>query len=250
VRRLIDLGSSQLVSQSLYEHIRRVAGCVMDWSLYSPSTFMELGVRLAVSPWGALQLIDERFLPGGESAARALRADGTPGPELGQIALMKALLDPRPYRLGVADGFGDVAEALATRRPFDDQAAAYNWVHAVVREAIEPVSLSIPSVQRVLNDTARSLLSDAKERDRRELTQALFYASARLKKDREAAALERRIAAWLYLEHRLLKRAGFSEEDKALYLKLGEEAAAALYDGDENDFALAEDIVRRIGELR
>lgn len=249
VRRLIDLGSSQLVSQSLYEHIRRVAGCVMDWSQFSPSTFMELGVRLACSPWGALQVIDERFLPGGELAARALKPDGTPGPELTQVALMKALLNPRPYTLGAVDTFGDVAEALATHRPFDDRAPAYNWVYSVVGEAIEPVSLSTPPVQRVLSDAARSLLSDAKERDRRELTQALFNASTRLKKDREDAALECRIAAWLYLEHRLMKRSDVSDEDKALHLKLGEDAAAALYDGGADDFALAEEILRRIGKL-
>jgi hypothetical protein len=36
----------------------------MDWSYYSPSAFLELGVRLAVSPWGALQLIADRFQPG------------------------------------------------------------------------------------------------------------------------------------------------------------------------------------------
>ncbi len=248
VRRLIDLSSSQLVSQSLYEHIRRVAGCAMDWSLFSPSTFMELGVRLAVSPWGALQVIDERFLPSGSLAANIVKPDGTPGPELEQVALMNALLEPRRYRLDDAqDGFDDVAEAIASRDPFDGRAPSYNWIHHAIQQAIEPVSPATPSVHQLLDDSAQSLHSDAKERDRRELTQALFNSSRRLKEDRERAALERRIAAWLYLEHRLMKRDDVSNADKALHQKLGEDAVAALYDSEEHhDFQLAEEILRRI----
>lgn len=248
VRRLIDLGSSQLVSQSLYEHIRRVAGCVMDWSLFSPSTFMELGVRLAVSPWGAVQLIEQNFLPTGPCAARAISHDDTVGPELQQVALMQTLLRPRPYRLGDnEDAFADVAESLVSRRPFDEQTSSYSWIHSVVQEAIEPVSLSTPPLHQTLYDRAQSLRSDANQRDRRELTQALFYASTVLKKDREAAALETRIAAWLYLEYRMMSRGDMSDEAKALHLKLGQEVAAALYEeGDAKDFAFAEAIMQRL----
>jgi hypothetical protein len=248
VRRLIDLGSSQLVSQSLYEHIRRVAGCMMDWSLFSPSTFMELGVRLAVSPWGAVQLIEQSFLPGGSCATCAIHHDDTKGPELQQVAMMQALLGPRVYRQGDdVDTFADVAEDLLSRCPFDERMSVYGWIHSVVQESIEPVSLSIPPVYQSLCDRAQSLRSDATERDRREVTQVLFYASKVLKKDREAAALETRIAAWLYLEHRLMGRVEISDEARALHLQLGEEVAAALYEeGDANDFAFAEAIMQRI----
>lgn len=247
VRRLIDLGSSQLVSQSLYEHIRRVAGCVMDWSLFSPSTFMELGVRLAVSPWGAVQVIEKSFLPAGPSAARVISHEDIAGPELQQVGFMQALLGPRPYSLADAtDAFADVAENLVSRRPFDEQTPSYGWIHSVVQEAIAPVSLSIPPPYQTLYDRAQSLRSDANQRDRRELTQSLFYASTGLKKDREAAALETRIAAWLYLEHRVMSRDDVSDEVKALHLKIGEEVAAELYDGDAKDFAFAEAILQRI----
>ena len=244
VRRLIDLGSSQLVSQALYEHIRRVSGCVMDWSLFSPSSFLELGVRLAVSPWGAVQIIEERYLPGRECAARVKGPDGQQGPELQQVALMKAQLEPRSYRIGGAGAFDDLAEALARRRPFDEKEPSYNWVHHAVRDAIEPVSVAYPEVHNVLDRSAQSLSSS--EKDRIEVAQTLFAASKHIKRDCERAALEQRIAAWLYLEYRMKPR-GLSEDAKALYQKLGQDTAAALYDSDApEDFELAEEILKKL----
>jgi len=249
VRRLIDLGSSQLVSQALYEHIRRVSGCVMDWSLFSPSSFLELGVRLAVSPWGALQIVDERYLPGAELAARVRRADGQLGPELQQLALMNAQLKPRPYQKGVTTFFKDLADTLVNRRPFDENHPSYNWVHQVVHQAIEPVGVAQLEVHDLLYRSAESLSSA--EKDRIEAQQTLFAASRPIKRDAERAALEQRIAAWLYLEHRVKPRR-FPEADKALHQKLGKDVAAALYDtGATEDFSLAEMIVARLqGEGR
>jgi hypothetical protein len=81
-----------------------------------------------------------------------------------------------------------------------------------------------------------------------ESSQILFSAGKGMKRDRERAALEHRIAAWLYLEHRL--KTGSSDRDdalKKLYRELGQLAAAALYDsGTDEDLALAEDIQTRV----
>lgn len=243
VRRLIDLGSPQLVSQALYEHIRRVAACVMDWSLHSPSSFMEVGVRLAVSPWGALQVIDERCLPDAPRAAKIVYADGRQGSDLQQVALMQEHLQPRIYRIGSTEIFDELAEILVTRRPFEVKDRDFNWVHQVVREAVERVSVSQPAVYDALNASAEALNSSKK--DRSESTQDLFAMSKSVKRDQERAALERRIAAWLYLEHRV-KPAGLSEKEVSLYNELGTQTAAALYESDApEDSALAEEIRRR-----
>jgi hypothetical protein len=246
VRRLIDLGSSQLVSQALYEHIRRVSACVMDWSLFSPSSFLELGVRLAVSPWGALQMVDERYLPGAEQALRIRRPNGDTGPELQQIALMKEQLDPVSYRTGANRSFKELVDVLVSRKPFDEVDPEYNWVHRKVREAIEPVSVSYPAVHDALRRTADSLNNSMQQRI--ESSQILFSASKGMKRDRERAALEHRIAAWLYLEYRA--KAGSLHPDdalKKLHRELGQLAAAALYDSDAHeDFALAEEIQSKL----
>ncbi len=58
IRRVLDLESPRVISQSIYENVRRVSGCVADWTGYSPSVFLELGARLAVSELGAMHIFD------------------------------------------------------------------------------------------------------------------------------------------------------------------------------------------------
>jgi hypothetical protein len=239
-QRLIDLGSSQLVSQALYEHIRRVAACVMDWSHFSPSSFLELGVRLAVSPWGVLQIVEEGYLTGRDKALHIEKPDGSRGPELKQVALMTQQFRPEPYRTGADRSFRSWVDALVDRRPFDEEEPDYNWLHRVVQRAIEPVSTSSPPVHVALSRTAESLSNSKQER--LESSQILFGASRGMKQDRERAALEHRIAAWLYLEHRM-KAGGPAADDslRKMHRELGQLTAGALYDSDaEGDFELAE----------
>jgi hypothetical protein len=61
ITRVIDLASPQLVSRSIYEQARLTAACIVDWSGYSPSVFLEFGVRQAVSEWGAVSILDHQF---------------------------------------------------------------------------------------------------------------------------------------------------------------------------------------------
>ena len=245
VRRLIDLGSAQLISQALYEQIRRVSACVMDWSLFSPSSFMEIGVRLAVSPWGALHLVDERFLPGHEKALHIKDRDGRQGPELQQLTLMNEQLKPLPYRTGVGRSFKEAVDSLVSRKPGDEANPEYNWIYRVVKDAIEPVSIAYPSVHEELLRSADGL-SSAQDNDGS--AQILFSSTKGMTRDRERAALEQRIAAWLYLEYRL--KAGLLPADDPLrkrYWELGELAEAALYDsGLEQNFGLAAEIRKRL----
>jgi hypothetical protein len=245
VRRLIDLGSAQLISQALYEQIRRVSACVMDWSLFSPSSFMELGVRLAVSPWGAFQLVDERFLPGHERALHIKDRDGRQGPELQQLTLMNEQLKPFPYRTGAAGSFKEAVDSLVNRKPGDEELdPEYNWIHRVVKDAIEPVSIAYPSVHEELLRSADEL-SSAQDSDGS--SQILFSSTKGMTRDRERAALEQRIAAWLYLEYRLQARLLPPDDPlRKQHRELAELAEAALYDsGQEQDLALAAEIRKR-----
>ena len=73
-----------------------------------------------------------------------------------------------------------------------------------------------------------------------------------MKRDREKAATEQRIAAWLYLEYRI--KAGTrttGDALKKLHRELGELAAGALFDSDAiEDIALANEIRKRLHEDR
>jgi hypothetical protein len=239
VQRLIDRGSPQLVSQWLYENIRRASACVMDWTYYSPSAFLELGVRLVVSPWGALQIVDERFSPGADLAPH-IRL--TNGPELQQLGKMAKRFVPKKYRIDSEAPFDELLALLVERRPFDENEPEYNRIHRLVQKEIGSVSQAMPGVYNMMRRAADAL-SDS-EQDRRAASQVLFSGNEHVKRDREHAALEYRISAWLYLEHRVGARSRPNGDRlRDAHRSLGQIVAAALYDsGDDTDFLMAQEI--------
>jgi thioredoxin reductase len=50
LRRVTDIESPELVSQKLFDAIRRYEFCLVDWTQWSSNLFFEFGVRLAASP--------------------------------------------------------------------------------------------------------------------------------------------------------------------------------------------------------
>jgi len=217
VQRIIDYGTPQLIWQSLYELIRRVAACVVDWSEYNASVFLELGVRLAVSDWGAIQIIDESHLPGAASA-----------PKLEQIEKLHRLLKPVPYRLqdDSPEVFDKLVEDFWQRRASGE--VDYNRVHGVVQQVINKIAEAHPPVYERLRRGADALHHP--QQDRRAAPQIIFSGSENAKADSERTALEMRVAAWLYLEHRV-GAANLQKEPNLhkTYAELGRAAKDGLY---------------------
>lgn len=237
IERIIDYGTPQLIQQALYEQIRRTAICVADWTLFKASVFLELGVRLTVSEWGAIQLIDDRHLPGGTNASK-----------LAQVERMSRLLRVIPYRLrdDTSPAFERAVSLMLERNPNLDSNAEYNRIHRAVLAVIGDVEAAQPSVVQQLQQRADALHHP--EQGRVGAPQILFHGSRQAKQDSESAAREARIAAWLYLDHRL--RVKDHPEHAALlqtYQELGRSAANALYNmGDEDSITLAAYIEDRL----
>jgi hypothetical protein len=246
VQRLIDSGSPQLVAQALYENIRRAFACVMDWSHYSPSAFLELGVRLAVSPFGALQIIDERFLPGEKLAPRVRREDPALGPELQQLDKIVKRFEPRSYRIGSEAPFNEFLAQLVQRNPFDEEEPDYNRIYRLIQREIGSVSPAMPRIYDVMLKAANAL-SDTK--DTKQEPRILFSGNLDVKQDRERAALEYRISAWLYLEYRVGARSKPNGDPlREVHQRLGTDVAKALYElGKEDDLPMAEKIMSVLG---
>ena len=235
IERIIDYGTSQLIRQSLYEQIRRTEACVVDWSEFSASVFLELGARLAVSEWGAIQVIDDRYLPDGKEASK-----------LAQVEHIRRLLGPMPYkyRAKSSDGLEQVVEVLIKRNPSSDGEADYNRIHRSLLAVIGTVQAARPSVVEELRRQADSMHHP--DQGRVGVPQVLFHGSRDVKQDSERAALELRIAAWLYLEHRV-HFAKLNEDELKSYRELGRSAADALYDlGDDESFARASYIEEKL----
>ena len=239
IERIIDYGTPQLIRQSVFEQIRRTAACVVDWSEFSASVFFELGTRLAISEWGAIQIIDDRYLRGGERA-----------PKLAQIDRMHRLLGPMPYkyRAESSDAFDQVVDVLLQRNPSLD--GDYNRIHRLLLVVIGTVQAARLPVVDELRRQADSLHHP--QQGRVGAPQILFHGSRPAKQDSEKAALELRIAAWLYLEHRVqfAKLEGNKELLKS-YQELGQSAIDTLYDlGDDESLDLASHIEDRLNHTK
>ena len=238
IQRIIDYGTPQLVLQALYEQIRRTAACVVDWSEYRASVFLELGARLAASEWGAVQIIDDRCAPGGQFAL-----------ELSQVERMMRLLKPIVYHYrGASTVFDQAAAALARGTPnvMDPAAPGFNRVYAVLLSVIG-------SVQEIVSPVVQELSrhADALHHPQQGASGAptiMYSGSPSIKLDAERSAVERRVAAWLYLEYRVGAAARKADAELAsLYQQLGTAAKDGLYDlGDDDSIALALQIEDRL----
>lgn len=64
IYRILDVMSPRLVSHSIYEAIRSMALCIVDWTEWQPNVFFELGVRLAItkSTSHTVCIIDNEFV--------------------------------------------------------------------------------------------------------------------------------------------------------------------------------------------
>lgn len=240
VERLQDMATPQLVSQSLYERIRRCAGCLADWTGFSPSTFFELGVRLAVSPWGVVQIVDENWL---EKITHGSDSKDLPAR---QIENMKTLLDPLTYKGTNDNDIGPrIAQQLIQMRGRIRGSKGHR-IRQMAAEALRAAEERLPQLFEQLMSEADGL--NHKDRERENVPQALFYEIEEISEDQEKSALERRLAAWFYLDLRVsADRLDDSDERKRIWRELGEIVASDLYlSDDEADLTLADEITRKL----
>jgi hypothetical protein len=233
IARLQDSATPQLASQTLYERVRRCAACIADWTYSSPSTFLELGVRLVASPWGAVQIAHDGWL------AAPTDPDRKPLAVSGQLRLMRQLFDPLVYeeKPDAAVGEGIAVQLLRIRGQV--QVRSGHPIRQSAIEALATVDERLPDPHELLRGDADAL--NHLGRTRSNVPQALFYEATAIKADQERAALERRVAAWLYLEHRV--NAGELADDhprRAQWRELAEMVMADLFvTGHDDDLELA-----------
>jgi hypothetical protein len=234
IERLGDDTSPRLVSDKLYEAIRRTEMCVVDWTRYRPNVFMELGVRLATNKLGAVQILE---------------VDEQPSPAPSHVEAMGVLFNPIEYRCepGHDEPYEAMLSAFDSVR--DDPDTDGLQIYQTVADAIDGSDPGHEPVDAWLGRTADLL--QARDESREGRTQLLFVENRALRVNAEETARELRIAAWLYMEHRLGIDAN---SDPALieeYKTLGNLAAAKLLGrrASEIDKALALEIYNKVNAL-
>lgn len=241
VSRVLDLDSPRLVSQSIYENIRRTSACVVDWTGLSPSVFLELGARLAISELGAMHIENED--PGEMAKEAKVRA------ALKQVEHLRKRFSPFGYhsvkrRIDV----DHVVEEFLRRDPSRDDQRPYRAVYDIVLDCIDRFHEATLRVDLELTRNADRLDSPHKKREGG--PQMMFRSHHSVKVAAESAALDRRVAAWLYLEFRVRAcKLPATDPDHLAYLRLGKLIKKGLLrTGETADREIVELVQRRLDE--
>ena len=199
VARSLDISSARLVSQALFETIRRAQSCVADLTLWPANVLFELGVRFAASGEYTACMIDSRWeetvKPSWREPCRSLVSQLVPEDHRYNSSLRWAE-EPafgKVFGPGAVEGTGVLGGS----------------VHGAVERALdishEPAARP---VYRELLDAAE-LFSRTPGKGGRSKPVGLFPGHEQLPAREEEAEFERLLAAWYYLLHR------YSPEERA-----------------------------------
>jgi hypothetical protein len=189
--RLLDLKTSRLVAQTLFESIRLTDMCIVDWTGLRTNVIFEAGVRMATNALGAVHVIEH-------AAHERLRNEAS-----SQVLDILRLFDPLDYRLGGTDT-GPFDQMV---RRFENSIEAYgrgetNLIYAAVGAAID--RRSQPAALPLVSELMRSAnLLESDDQESTGISPVLYHEVNRelLAEARDAAA-ERRLAAWLFISRR------------------------------------------------
>jgi len=163
-----------------------------------------------------------------------------------QLELMIKLLDPLLYQgLDDADIAARIAQQLIEMRSRIAGSGGHR-LRQIAAEALSKTQRRLPDLFEQLRSEADALNHKGRIRDN--VPQALYYEVKDIKADEEKAALELRLAAWLYLEHRVgAGDLADSDERRQLWRELGEIVASDLFlSDDQSDQDLALEITKRM----
>jgi hypothetical protein len=192
LERLLDLKTPRLVAQTLFESIRLVDMCIIDWTELRPNVMFEAGVRLATNALAAVHIVEQT-------------EPGVSGPRstLAHVAALWKLFAPIAYRCKV----GDTAPYEEMITCFEASLAASNgghpgFVYTAVGTALDRRShpAALPLVVELMR-AANILASDDEESTG--ISPILFHeVNKQLVAEAYEAAADRRLAAWLFLTRR------------------------------------------------
>ena len=188
--RLLDLASPRLVAQTLFESIRLTDMCIVDWTGLSANVMYEAGVRLATNPLGAVHIIEES-----ESAIPAEHKAGT--------AEMIAFFNPIRYRCSA--GGTQAYEKMISSFEASLERYRSNDIEMIYRTVGESIdrraqSAAVPVVEELIQ-SANMLESD--DQQTTGISPILYQdVNKELLTEAQAAAAERRLAAWLFIDRR------------------------------------------------
>ena len=213
LQRLLDLHTPRLIAQTLFEAIRRVDLCIVDWTGLRDNVVFEAGVRLAAHPLGAVHVVEH------DAAGRPQLGARGAAPHVQQ---MLRWLDLLPYRCRADEGqdYAAMVDRYLARLEGARAPAGREFVYRALGAALEPATqgAALPLADELVR-SANLLSSD--DQQSTGVTPVLFAdVNPTLAAQAAEAAAERRLAAWLFLAHRWSADEIAADEARAAQFRL------------------------------
>lgn len=263
--RDVNLKSPRLVSQMIYESIRRMTMCIIDWTEWSPNVFFEMGVRLSVSDSGTICIIEDRYQKAIEKivASQEMNDENALHDELE----LKTRFEPKQMQR-IARQCLNLIKLLSPIRykPADENKAPYEMMveryeksldykdedktliahtFSVISEVIDVKAEEIATpVHRKLLQEAELLRSDESAGK----SAMLYTKNEGLLNAFEEGITERLLAAWFYLRRRYsLEEIRRNAELKDDFLTIGQRLGRRVKDTKP---ALAQNIFKVVSKIK
>jgi len=192
--RLLDLRTPRLVAQTLFEAIRLIDMCVIDWTDKRINVVFEAGVRLAAHPLGAIHVLEE-------GAWEQLEKSKDPADI--QVRAILRLLAPITYPLGGVSTkkFTDMVQRFATTVQAYN-GGQYQLIYATAGKELD--RRAQPAAMPLANELLRSAnILEPDDEESAGVSAVLYHdVNRELVTEASAAAADRRLAAWLFLARR------------------------------------------------
>lgn len=221
VRRILDFTSEgRLISHMMYENIRRMDLCIVDWTEWRPNVFFEMGIRLSVRESGTYLIAEDKHI---ELVAKIL--DGASDEDLktflgdaGDELLIKRIrtcpmqcqqlikfFKPNLYKCKpgqkspyeyILREHGNIQQNVASYQQ-QEYALGGQTFHFITNFIDLSIESSAKPVYSELIASAELYEVD----ERKGIPSVLYPSNARLKLQAEQATKERFLAAWYYINN-------------------------------------------------
>jgi hypothetical protein len=212
LRRLTDILSTELVSQKLFDAIRRYELCLVDWTQWSSNVFFEFGVRLAANPRSPVCLVSDLPRPAwtvhdnpGQEGVNSL--DRRIERHRAQIEWLEKAFAAIRYRVNEPFDLLEVRHRIERMNAAEQNsptvasatfgAFPYDFVYRLIASETCVEQQGLRSPVDLLKQASADIMGDA---GKRRLDISTLYAdrNAELNKNARELALDYHVAAWRY----------------------------------------------------
>lgn len=233
IERTVDMDSPRVISQNLLEAIRFTDFCICDCTEWKPNVMFELGLRLASNQLPPVCVVSEDDT--------GTEHENTTDPIRAQFAHLLTLFDVLKYDPKDRDAYYQMVEKHLNCRDTVNSSQDLAWSETnlppggVYREAWRQAEMRHETSAQPVVELLAAAASELQIEKQRGSSPFLFPVAHSLTGLARHNELERLIAAWMYIKHRLTIPVVTTDPSKEHFIQLGYRLVELLAAGETSE---------------